>query len=73
MSSNEAISEFFSLPRQCVRKKTAKDSAENFTYYIDNGFCVPQHFAKGYDLVFQQFRLIVIPKLYCLLITHLKG
>ena len=33
-------------------KKTAKDSAETFVYYVGNGFCIPQHFAKCFDLVF---------------------
>ena len=32
-------------------KKTAEDS-ETFVYYVDNGFGIPRHFAKGYDLVF---------------------
>ena len=46
------ISEFFSLPRQYIGKKTAEDSAETFVYYVSNGFGIPQHFAKGSDLVF---------------------
>ena len=47
-----AISEFFSFPRQYVGKKIAEDEAETFVYYIGNGFRIPRHFAKGYDLVF---------------------
>ena len=46
------VSEFFSLPRQHIGKKTALDSTENFVYYINNGIGIPQHFAKGSDLVF---------------------
>ena len=33
-------------------KITVEDSAETFLYYVDNGFGIPPHFAKGYDLVF---------------------
>ena len=33
-------------------KKTAKDSAEIFVYYVGNVFGIPRHFAKDYDLVF---------------------
>ena len=33
-------------------KKTAEDSAETFLYYVGNGFGMPRHFAKGYDLIF---------------------
>ena len=44
---------FFSLPRQCVGKKiTAKDLAETSVYHVSNGFGIPWHFAKDYDLVF---------------------
>ena len=28
-----------------------KDSAETFVCYVDNGFSIALHFAKGYDLV----------------------
>ena len=34
------------------QKKTAKDSAETFVYYVGNSFGMPQHFAKDYDLFF---------------------
>ena len=34
------------------KKKTAEDLAETFAYHIGNGFNIPQHFAKDYDLVF---------------------
>ena len=34
------------------KKKTAEDLAETFAYHIGNGFDIPQHFAKDYDLVF---------------------
>ena len=56
-----AISKFFSLPRQSVGKKTAEDSIDTFVYYLGNGFGMPRHFAKGYDLVFKQLRLLVLP------------
>ena len=46
------ISEFFSFPWQYIDKKTAEDSAETYVYYVSNGFGIPQHFAKGTDLVF---------------------
>ena len=39
----------------------AKDSIDTFVYYISNGFGIPWHFAKGYDLVFKQLRLLVLP------------
>ena len=34
------------------QKNIAKDSAETFVYYVGNGFGMPRHFAKGYDLGF---------------------
>ena len=40
----KANSELFSLPRQ--------DLAEVFAYHVSNGFGIPLHFAKDYDLVF---------------------
>ena len=46
----EAISEFSSLPRQYVGKKTAKDSTETFLYYVGNCFGIPRYIAKGYAL-----------------------
>ena len=33
-------------------KKNTEDSAETFENYVSNGFGMPQHFAKGSDLVF---------------------
>ena len=33
------------------RQKTAKNLAEAFVYHVGNGLDIPQHFAKGYDLV----------------------
>ena len=48
----EANSEFLSLPRQCVGKKTAEDLAEAFAYHVGNGLGIPRDFAKDYDLVF---------------------
>ena len=42
-------------------KKTADDSIDTFVYYLGNGFGMPRHFAKGYDLVFKQFRLLFLP------------
>ena len=41
----------FSLPRQCIDKKTAKDFI-NLCLSCCHGFDIPQHFAKDYDLVF---------------------
>ena len=41
--------------------KTAEDSIDIFAYYLGNGFGMPRHFAKGYDLVFKQLRLLVLP------------
>ena len=35
------IQYFFSLPRQCISKKTAKDSSETFVYHASNGFGIP--------------------------------
>ena len=32
------------------KKKTAEDSAKTFVYYVGNGFGIPRHFVKGYDL-----------------------
>ena len=34
------------------QQKKAQDSAEAIEYYLGNGFSIPQHFAKGYDLFF---------------------
>ena len=43
----------FSVPLGDISaKKTAEDSAETFAYYINNGFGIPRHFDKSYDLVF---------------------
>ena len=41
--------------------KTAEDSIDIFAYYLGNGFGMPRHFAKGYDLIFKQLRLFVLP------------
>ena len=32
--------------------KNCQDPAETFVYHVNNGFGIPQHFAKDYDLVF---------------------
>ena len=42
------ISEFFSLARQYIGKKTAEDSAETFVYYARNGFDIPQKVGSGW-------------------------
>ena len=55
-----------------VGRKTAKDSAETFAYYVGNCFSIPWQFAMGYDLFFWQLKLLVLPKLYCFLIKHLN-
>ena len=34
-------------------KKTTEDSIDSFLYFVDNGFGMPRHFAKGYELVFK--------------------
>ena len=34
------------------KKKTTEDLADTFVYHIGNGFGIPRHFAKDYDLVF---------------------
>ena len=52
---NEMLRQFQNFP-VCLgntsAKNIAKDSGETFSYYIGNGFSMPQHFAKGYDLFF---------------------
>ena len=49
----EAISEFFILHQQYIgKKKTGRDLAETFVYYVSNGFDILWYFAKGNDLVF---------------------
>ena len=55
------------------KKNCWRLTAETFSYYIGNGCGICWHFAKGCDLFFQQLRLLVLPKSYCLLITHLNG
>ena len=54
------------------QQKNCLGLRRNFCIFVGNGFGIPQHFAKGYDLFFQQLTLI-LPVLYCLLIIHLKG
>ena len=54
----------FALP---IHQQKKKDSAEAIQYYVGNGFSIPQHFPK-----LKQLRLLILPKLYCLLITHLN-
>ena len=39
---------------------------------VGTGFSTSRHFAKGHDLFFLTAETLVLPKLYCLLITHLK-
>ena len=39
----------------------AEDSIETFVYYLGSGLGMPRHFAKGYDLVFKQLKLLIIP------------
>ena len=34
------------------KKKNVEDSVETLVYYVGNGFSIPRHFAKDYDLVF---------------------
>ena len=42
------------------RQKTAEDSTDTFVYYVCNGLGMPRHFAKGFDLIFKQLRLLVL-------------
>ena len=42
-------------------QKKAEGSIDTFVYYLGNGFGTPRHFAKGFDLVFKQLRLLVLP------------
>ena len=42
----------FALAIYWKKKKTFKDSAETFIYYVANNFGMPQYFAKAYDLAF---------------------
>ena len=43
------------------QKKATKDSIDTSVHYVANGLGMPRHFAKGYDLVFKQSRLLVLP------------
>ena len=71
---------FHKMPRQIhkfsvclgIRKKYAKNLAETFAYHVSSGFGIPLHFAKNYDLFFLQLILLILPILYCLLVTHLN-
>ena len=67
------IRNFFSLLRQCVGKKTAKNLAETFAYHVGSGFGIPRPFVNDYDSFFELLILLVLSILYCLLITHLNG
>ena len=51
---------------------TGFSTAETFVYDVGTGFSTSRHFAKGHDLFFLTAETLVLPKLYCLLITHLK-
>lgn len=42
----------FQFTSAIPRQKIAKYLAETFAYYVSNGLGIPQHLAKGYDLVF---------------------
>ena len=52
-----------------LAKIPAKDSRDTLAYYVRNGFDMPQHFAKDYDLVFNQLRLLVLPN-YIVYLQH---
>ena len=65
-------SRIFQFAWQYVSKKTREDLAETFAYYVGSSLSITQHFAKGFDLVFWQLRLLALPKIYCLLMTHLN-
>ena len=43
---------FFQFALEIHWQTTVENSAETFVYYVSNGFGIPQHFAKGSDLVF---------------------
>ena len=36
----------------CLSYMCGNTSVETFVYYVSNGFGIPWHFVKGYDLVF---------------------
>ena len=55
------------------RQKTAEDSIDTIVYYLSNGFGMPRHFAKGYDLVLKQLRLLVLPNCIVYLRNTWKG
>ena len=54
------------------QQKNCLGLRRNFCIFVGNGFGIPQHFAKGYDLFFQQL-ILILPVLYCLLVVHLNG
>ena len=54
-----------------LTSKTTKDLAETFAYHVGNGFSIPWLFATDYDLVFEQLVLLIPPRIYYLLITHI--
>ena len=54
-----------------LTSKTTKDLAETFAYHVGNGFSIPWLFATDYDLVFEQLILLIPPRIYYLLITHI--
>ena len=52
-SNDSRIFQFASaISRQ--KKKTAKDSAETFVYYVSNSYDIPRYFPKGYRLIFKK-------------------
>ena len=54
-----------------LTSKTTKDLAETFACHVGNGFSIPWLFATDYDLVFEQLILLIPPRIYYLLITHI--
>ena len=51
----------FSVCLSNALAKKAEGSIDTFVYYLGNGFGTPRLFVKGYDLVFKQLRLLVLP------------
>ena len=45
------------------QQKNCLGLRRNFCIFVGNGFGIPQHFAKGYDLFFQQL-ILILPVLF---------
>ena len=58
---------------QYVVKKTAKDSAEIFVYYVGDGAAISRYFAKVYNFVFQQLKPLVLARSKTLSLKKITG